>query len=168
METITNSNSGILYDLAVKVMGGEHVLSLYIERRKQKAMPRHFLRQMFLVKTKEVVGTFSPCRLGEICVLGKDFNVDHEDNENFYRDATLVAGKGSGWSGVGLNDYDSGLVLLQKIAVASILITIIQLVSDGQQDLGMEGWEPWEFHAEDWDYQKVIARERAITEHLGW
>ncbi len=163
----------LLQDIALKVMGGEHVLTLYIKRRKQKAMPRHFLRQMFLVKTKELIAELSPAKLGEICALGQDFNPFDMDDNIEYEDATLNTRGTNAWSGVFLSTADSGLILIQKIAVASILTTIIQMVSYGQPDLGREGWEPWQIWEEnendpDADYGKLVNREKAITDRLGW
>lgn len=133
-------------------------------------MPRHLLRQMFMTKAKEWVADQDADELGLICELsvGLEFSPSCMDVNHEYEDATVVTNGTNAWSGVFLSTADSGFVLLQKIAVATILETIICLVSDGQPDLGREGWVLIELRGEDVKFDDIQRAEKVIAEKLGW
>lgn len=154
---------GFLRDIAIGVMGGEQVLAAYIAKREQKPMSNELIRQMFMVRAKELVAKLRTGELGDLCAHGSDW--DKSDPA----EATLRTDGNNPYSSINLGAYDSGLVLLQKIGVATILVTIMNLIGDIKPYGEVEGWMPYEFFEEDgisWDERQRA--EKAITDKLGW
>lgn len=78
--------------------------------------------------------------LGRICHFGKDLGASE------YRDAFVVTTGTNAWSAMFLSSSDSGKTLLEKIAVATILKEINDLINVGQQEPADQStnWMPLE------------------------
>ncbi len=150
----------------LRLMIDEAELDYFITKRKEKHMTSDSIRQLFMTSIKIGVSAMTISDLAEVCAFGKDFNIGE------YRDATLVTDGTSVWSAVFISSSDSGLVMLQKIAVATLLKNLIDLINGDQPVLTgtvMEtnSWYPFELRTSEAIDMDVKMGE-SIRSTLGW
>jgi hypothetical protein len=147
-------------------MIGEEELNHFITKRKEKHMTSDLIRQMFMTSIKEGVSTMTILGIAEVCSFGKDFDLGD------YRDATLVTHGTNAWSAVFISTSDSGLVMLQKIAVATLLKNLIDLINGDQPVLTgtakeTNSWYPFELRSSE-EIDVDTKKGDTIRLTLGW
>jgi len=115
-------------NLATNIIG-KNLLTTLLEMRKEKVIRKGIIRQIFTHDVKVVVSKMSPETLGVICALGV----------NLGRDEMIVTSGSNPRFAIFLDTADSGLVLLQKITVATILSAIDRLINGGKPHFN-ESW----------------------------
>lgn len=122
------------------IIGGPEKLNLLKQLMLQKPLTTAVIRQLFFLDTMKEVKRLLPADLGIIASHGKNLCPQGD-----FRDETLGFGGGDrGYWDVPLSSLDSGGVLLQKIATASVLSEIISILSVYDQDQDSEYWMPFE------------------------
>ncbi|MFA5935176.1 MAG: hypothetical protein WC827_04825 [Candidatus Paceibacterota bacterium] len=117
-----------IVSLATNIIG-KNLLATLLEKREKKVVRREVVRQVFTHCVKVAVSKMSLATLGEICAYGDKLGIDG---------FLVTSGRNSG-SAIFLDTADSGRVLVQKIAVATILSAIDKLINEGKSNLS-EFW----------------------------
>jgi hypothetical protein len=133
-----------------------------LEKRQERNIPNKTIRQILLAPVKEFIQKTDPSALAEICVLGKDFN---PPDFNFH-EATMTTTVVNASYGIYLSTSDTGLIMLQKIATASILVGLIKLINHGQPAFD-KIWKPSEILSVD-QINGLSERKIDIAHILGW
>lgn len=119
METIKDSES--IFKFARDIIGNETLLSLQgIERR--KLVKKEYIRKIFTNSVKKSIVKMSPETLGLIISFGNHLGTNG---------MIVTTGRNPKYEiFIGIND--SGIVLLQKITVATILLFIDKIINEGR------------------------------------
>ncbi|MEY4440381.1 MAG: hypothetical protein RLY49_7 [Candidatus Parcubacteria bacterium] len=99
------------------------LLNRFLRYRENGKITRDCVRQIFMPIAKELICKFSPSGLGIICAWSQSHHNHRED----YRDASLVTKGTNAWSAIFLDPSDSGVIMTQKIATASLLSKLTEL-----------------------------------------
>ena len=122
------------------------------------------VRQLILPLLKKVVSNCDLREIVEICSLGDGFDPVPME----YREAHVVTHGTNAWSAIYLSTSDSGLVLLQKVAVASLMSFACEVVQTiTPEDTKIHGLMPLEIiGCERIDELSRLGDE--LTKQMGW
>jgi hypothetical protein len=151
--------SSTLVDI-IATTADSDMLGVLQAKRKERNIPSHMIRQLFMAPVKETISRLSTQELALICEEGKDF-----DSENS-KEATIMTDGNNAWSTIPLRPYDTGKVMLQKIATATLLVRIVKLISTGMPVFA-KSWVPFEAVGFD-KIEALDLKNQQITAALGW
>lgn len=122
---------------------------------------RSTIRQLCMPLFKKLVAECTPADLAEICSQGDNFE---PDDELEYPEAHIVTHGTNAWSAIFLSPCDTGLVLLQKIAVASLLSDVCEtIVSVTPKNEKPDGLMPMEIINWEQIIEKLLSQMRMMS-----